>query len=216
MHDACKTGKEKAWLAVSLATFFLHRLMEATSSTEGMWVFETLMIVLSFPFGLVAMLFLAIGADALREYMEVGWILDWSTLLVVGYIQWFWVLPEIRRNSKLVSLNLTSLVETASPVEIVSPVKIVSPVETAPPSEIASPAPPYKTSTLPEAAPVAFNVADFLPSFTEFTEFDEAGLTALDRVLRQPQQTPTPALPAPHATPSGEELIFPSVLGSRA
>lgn len=215
MHDGRKTLIEKTWLAVGVTSFVLHRLMEATSTTDGIWFIEAIMVVLSFPFGVLAMFFLALGVHELREVGDASWILDWSTLLFIGYIQWFVVLPEIRRNNTLVTLNLTFPAETASPITLALPVEIVSSLNSASPANIASPveivssAPPPDTSTPREAPRVVFNAADFVPPFAEF---DEAGLTALDRVLRAPRQAPPPAAQAPPAT---DELIFPAALPAR-
>jgi hypothetical protein len=209
MHDGCKSGVEKAWLVTALTVYVFHRLLETAPGGDGLWLFEALMIILTFPFGPLAMLFLALGVSELRGLMDVGWILDWSTLLFVGYIQWFVVLPEIRRNSKLTVLNLTTPVEVASTVKSASPVEIAPPVEIVSPVEVASPASPNDSLTLPEVAPVGFNAADFLPALAEF---DEAGLTALDKVLRASPSAP----PARQAPPSCDEVIFPAVLGSRA
>lgn len=193
----CKTKLEKAWIVASVTALVLHRLLEDEPNVSGaLLLFEWAMILLSFPFGPVAMIFLAIVVESLGVYRDVSWLFDWSTLLFVGYIQWFWVLPEIRRNSQLLTLNLTSPVAIVSPVETISPIKITSP------SEIAAPAaPPDASLTPPELpAPFVFDVAAFVPVLAEF---DEAGLTALERVLRA-QQT---FLPAP-ASPSCVESVL--------
>jgi hypothetical protein len=177
MPFGCKTKAEKTWLMVSLTALVVHRLLEIEPSPRVMWLVEALMVVLTFPLGLIVMFFLALGVDASSRHADFSWLLDWSTLLVIGYLQWFWMLPEIRRNSQPITFNLTS------------PVEIAASVETAAPPETATPAPPpHDTLTLtelpPHAAPVVFNVAAFVPPLSEF---DEAGLTALDRVLRAQQ-----------------------------
>jgi len=175
MHFGCKTKAEKAWLVASVTALVLHRLLEVEPDAGGMLLVEALMSALSFPCGPVAMLFIMMGVGGLSDYTDVSWLLDWSTLLFVGYVQWFWVLPEIRRNNQTITLNLTS------------------------PVEIASPAPPQDDSlTLPELAPVVFNTATFVPLLAEF---DEAGLTALERVLQ--------AQAAPPRRSSHVELIAP-------
>jgi hypothetical protein len=190
----CKTRFEKAWLVASTTALLLHHLLEAEPDPGGIWLLETAMIVLTFPFGPIAMLFIAIGVEQLRVYADMSWLLDWSTLLFAGYIQWFWVLPEIRRNNQLIALNLAAPVETVSPVEHAPPVEIISPAKVTTPFEVASPAQPSPDNpvVLPKPARAVFNTADFVPAFAGF---DEAGLTALDRVLRAekfltPAQTP--------------------------
>jgi hypothetical protein len=224
MSFGCKTRAEKAWLVASLTALVLHRLLEVETGASGMWLVETAMILLTFPFGPFVMLFLAIGVDWLRAYTDAGWLIDWSTLLLAGYLQWFWVLPEIRRRTQLITLNLswsseTSPLEinsptkpasrsatasstgTTSPTEIISPTATTSPTAITSPVEIPSTAPPRRSLTLPEKVPIVFNVANFVPAFAAF---DEAGLTALDRVLRAEQTAP----PTPEAPPSRVELIF--------
>jgi len=158
MRFVCKTRVEKAWLVASVSAFVLHRLLEVEPDGGAMWLVEAAMIALSFPFGTIAMLFILMGVEGLSESTDLSWLLDWSTLLFIGYIQWFWVLPEMRQNNQLITLHL------------------------APPVEIVSALPPNDSATLPATAPpVVFNSATFVPPLTEF---DEAGLTALDRVLQ--------------------------------
>lgn len=226
MRYGCKTAAEKAWLVTGLAALVLQLLSESGPTGGGLWLAETLMVLLTFPLGPVVILFLAIGADLLRDSVDVSWLIDWSTLLLAGYLQWFWLLPEIRRRNQLTTLNLSSPIEipapaviappaeTASPVEAPAPVKIATPAKTALPVETASPvetvspvkiataASPDDALTRPEIiAPVVFDVAAFVPVLAEF---DEAGLSALDRVLRAHETSP----PAPDAVPSPVESLF--------
>jgi hypothetical protein len=212
MRFGCKTGAEKAWLVASVTALVLHRLLEVEPDAGGMWLVEGVMITLSLPFGPIAMFFILAGVEGLSVYTDLSWLLDWSTLLFVGYVQWFWVLPEIRRNNQPLTLNLTSPAET-SPLET-PPIKTVAvetmPVETlnvetlpveALPAEIASTASPCGAATLRAHAPVVFDAAAFVPPLAEF---DEAGLTPLERVLRAPKTSPH----APEAASSRAESIF--------
>ena len=167
MHVVCKTRGEKTWLVAGMTSLVLHRLLEAGPDTGAMLLPEAAMIALSFPFGPIAMLFILMGVEGSGANADLSWLLDWSTLLFIGYIQWFWVLPEMRRNNQAITLNL------------------------APPIEIAPATPPDDSATLSEAAPPAFDAATLLPPLAEF---DEAGLTALERVLQArpfpPARTP--------------------------
>ncbi len=97
MRFVCKTRVEKAWLVASVSAFVLHRLLEVEPDGGAMWLVEAAMIALSFPCGPIAMLFILMGVEGLSESTDLSWLLDWSTLLFVGYIQWFWVLPELCR-----------------------------------------------------------------------------------------------------------------------
>ena len=171
MPFGCKTKFEKAWLAAGVTAFVLHRLLEVEPNAGAMWLVEAAMVVLSFPCGPVAMLFILMGVEGMSGHADLSWLLDWSTLLFIGYIQWFWVLSEMRRNNQLLALHL------ASPVEIVSAL------------------PPDNSATFPETAPpVVFSSANFVPPLTEF---DEAGLTALGRVLQAQEEEKEKA--PPHA-----------------
>ncbi len=162
MRFVCKTKLEKAWLAASVTAFVLHRLLEVEPDAGAMWLVEAAMIVLSFPCGPIAMLFILMGVEGVSDQTDLSWLLDWSTLLFIGYIQWFWMLPEMRRNNQLLTLHL------------------------APPVEVVSALPPDDSTTFPETTRrVIFSSANFVPPLTEF---DEAGLTALGRVLQAQQE----------------------------
>jgi hypothetical protein len=173
MHLPCKTKIEKAWLVTSLLILFLHRMLEASSAPDyyplammvRVWL-ELAMIALSFPLGGLLMFAVQNAVFWCDECRNLDWLLDWSTLLFAGYIQWFWVLPEILRGRQLTFLNLRQ------PAEVVL-------LEVSPP---ASNAPQVAASTTTTEESFTFPPA----------EFDEAGLTALERVLRAPQPS-TPA-----------------------
>jgi hypothetical protein len=197
MSFVCKTKIEKAWLVTSACIFVLHRLLEdaspgcyADAAPLRMWL-GVAMIALSFPFGGLALLALHAALFWCDDCRSVEFIFDWSTLLFAGYIQWFWVLPEVLRNRELTLLDLKRLPETVSPN-----VSAPDPEPTPAAREAASP-------VAREAAPLpAFDAAAFVPSRAEF---DEAGLTALDRVLQTQASPPAPA------SPSHVEAIFPRV-----
>jgi hypothetical protein len=187
MRLPCKTKTEKAWLVVSLFILVAHRMFEVAPPSHyspayllEVWL-EVAMVVLSFPLGGLVMFVLRDAVFWCGGCRGLEWTLDWATLLFAGYIQWFWVLPEILRGRQLTLLNLRQ------PVEAVLP---------------------DATSSAP--APEVTQVAGASAASGSFThlpaEFDEAGLTALGRVL-QAQQTPQP-VPAPTHAPRAE-LIFP-------
>jgi hypothetical protein len=217
INFGCKTGVEKAWLVASLTALALHHLLKIEPAADWIWVIEGAMIVLSFPFGPLAMLFILLGVEVFSGPTNFSWLLDWSTMLLIGYIQWFWVLPEMmKRNNETITLNLNSPAAT-SPVETssveTSPIETstleTSSVETSSvetsrcetlPVRTLSPAPLRDSLTLSNPAPAVFDAAAFLPPFTEF---DEAGLTALDRVLRAHKTSTL----APDAPPAGVESI---------
>ena len=204
MSLTCKTKIEKAWLVTSVVSLVAHKLLEASSSGYHSsdplraWL-ELSMIVLSFPLGGLTVFALHGAMFWCDDCRNLEFLFDWSTLLLAGYIQWFWVLPEFLRGRKLTLLDLRRLPETAA--SNASPAGIEAqpaPLSAAPPAPIPA-APP----NIPEAAPPsAFDVAAFAPPLAEF---DEAGLTALDRVL---QVTPRP--PA-QAASSQVEAIFPRI-----
>jgi len=160
MRLQCKSKIEKAWLVMSLTTLVLHRLLEIEDSGGGdvavpMLLIEAAMIVMTFPAGPLAMLFLLILVESLGGAADTSWLLDWSTLLFAGYLQWFWLLPEIRQNSIPLTLDLTRWKTIGAP---------------------------ENSSSFPEAT-LAVSNAEAIPF--SLSEFDEAGLTALERVLRK-------------------------------
>lgn len=207
MPFGCKTRAEKAWLVASLTALVLHRLLEVEPRADWLWLVEGAMIVLSFPLGPIAMLFILAGVEGASGYTDLSWLLDWSTLLFIGYIQWFWMLPEIRfrllpkmrRDQQPLTLNLNSPAGTSSfETTSVKTSSVETPtVETAS-VETPSPVPLHGSPTLPEPAPVIFNVAAFVPPLAGF---DEAGLTPLERALRASHTSPH----APDAPPARVE-----------
>ena len=204
MSLTCKTKIEKAWLVTSVVILVAHKLLEASSSGYHpsdpfrVWL-ELSMIVLSFPLGGLTLFALHGAMFWCGDCRNFEFLFDWSTLLFAGYIQWFWVLPEFLRGRKLTLLDLKRLPETAATNASPDGVEAQpAPLSAAPPAPVPA-APP----NIPEAAPPsAFDVAAFAPPLAEF---DEAGLTALDRVL---QATPHP--PA-QAASSQVEAIFPRI-----
>jgi|GEM_PF-4857465 len=209
MRFVCKTKIEKAWLVTAVGIFLMHRLLEASSpgyypsNPLRPWL-ELAMIMLSFPSGGLTLSVLHITAAWCDDCRNLEFLFDWSTLLFAGYIQWFWVLPEFLRSRKLTLLNLKR------PPEIVSPKP--SPAVNELPTTVAfdTTHDPAAAATPDDAKPrasdavplPAFDASAFAPALAEF---DEAGLTALDRVFQA--QTPQPA----QASPSPVEAIFPRV-----
>ena len=159
MRLVCKSRIEKAWLAASLLIFVAHRMMYGSPGlflpdSVRVWL-EVSMILLSFPLG-VGVLFVI--NDAVYWCVgcgELKWMVDWPTLLVAGYIQWFWLLPEFLRGRKLTLLDLKLTAANASP---------------------------NQSADDPELSPAPSHAVTFAPPLAEF---DEAGLSALERVLRQ-------------------------------
>ncbi len=191
-----KTKIEKAWIVASVLILVAHKLLEGSAplhyeaATYVGWWLKAAMTVLSFPFG-------GMTAFALYDAMfwcdgcrDLEWLLDWPTLLFAGYIQWFWMLPEFLRARKLTLLDLKR------PPETVSPGASPANNESNPAAFDAAAHAAFEAAPLP-----AFDAAAFVP---RHAEFDEAGLTALDRVF-QAQALPA-APPSPHV-----EAIFPRV-----
>ena len=190
MRLPCKTKIEKAWLVTSLGILVIYKTLEASPSDYSSpaiilrWWLEVAMVLLSFPLGGLVMF--ALGGVSVfwcDECGQLDWMLDWSTLLLAGYIQWFWVLPEFLRDRQLTVLDLRQPVEAALPDASTAP-----------------------TPEVPQVAAVA--TAATSESFTHPpAEFDEAGLTALGRVLQAEIPQPERVRPIPPRA----ELIFPQV-----
>lgn len=190
MRFECMTKTEKAWLVASVVIYITHRLMQVSpgdfyNSTDPLRLcLELAMILLSFPFGVLTLFIVDDAMYWCDGCRELGFLLDSPTLLFAGYIQWFWVLPEVLRGRKLTLLDLKSQPKTISPD--------------------ASPAVAEATHAPCDAAPLdAFDAAAFVP---RFAEFDAAGRTALDKVF-QAQAASAPRAPSP----SHAEAIFPRV-----
>jgi hypothetical protein len=197
MRFECKTKTEKAWIVASVSILVVYKL--SGGSPPDYYGADTLleeclklaMIALSFPLGSLTMFALHDARFWCDGCRDLEWMLDWSTLLFAGYIQWFWVLPEFLRGRKLIILNIKRRPET------------ISPDASAPIAEPAAASLDTAPRAACEAAPLpAFDAAAFAP---RFAEFDEAGLTALGRVFQA--QSP----PHAPASPSQVEAIFPRV-----
>jgi hypothetical protein len=202
MKFACKTKIEKTWLVLSIAIIVAYRLLDGSSDSFYtdthplmLWL-ELAMIMLSFPLGGLTVFVLHGVLFWCDDCRNLEFLFDWPTLLIAGYVQWFWVLPEFLRNRKLTLLDLGRAPETRA--------KAASPAG-AKPATAPVPAAASVKDALPaalEATPLrAFDVAAFVP---RHAEFDEAGLTALDRIF-QAQASPPPA------PVSLVEAIFPRV-----
>lgn len=178
MRFACKTKIEKAWLVASVLIFLAHLILEASSQSYDADIIPLLqslelwMVALSFPLGAVSALVLQDAMFWCDGCRDLVFMLGWPTVLFVGYVQWFWVLPEFFRNRKLTLLDLGRTPETTSPD--------ASPAH----------AEPAMPTAFTPASPVDFAAATALPAFDAsayaplFAEFDAAGLTALDRVFQ--------------------------------
>ena len=169
MRLPCKTKIEKACLVTSLIILVTHRMLEASppdyyspANMLRLWL-EVAMVLLSFPLGGLVMFVIRDATFWCDECGNLEWMLDWSTLLFVGYIQWFWVLPEILRGRQLTFLSLRQPEEAVLLDASASAPKV--------PQVLAATA---ESFTFPPA------------------EFDEAGLTALDRVLQAQASPPAP------------------------
>jgi hypothetical protein len=235
MGYVCKTKLEKAWIVTSVLMLAAHRMLQVSAPDVyiaaqplRVWL-EVAIFVSSFPLGVLTAY---VAQDAMfwcDGCWELSWMLDWSTLLFAGYIQWFWVLPEFLHGDKLTLLDLKRPPETVSPhvpptdagashapLPAATPVPLTAATTTAPlaatttatltaatPAALAVAPPPARAAARAAATPRAFDAAAFCPPAP--AEFDEAGLTALDRVL---QAHSTPAVPPPA---SQAETIFPRV-----
>ncbi|HEX9919676.1 MAG TPA: hypothetical protein VGA87_10940 [Pyrinomonadaceae bacterium] len=195
MRFACRTKTEKAWLVAGLSIFVVHRLLDAsppgryTSDPLSLWL-ELAMLALSFPSGWLTLFVIHDAKFWCDDCRNLYFLFDWSTLLFAGYIQWFLVLPAFLRSREPTFLDLKRTPEIVSPP---SPPAI---------NETASPATP--PAATPDAATPhrAFDAAAYAPLLAQF---DEAGLTALDKVFQAQSR------PSLEASPSHVEAVFPRV-----
>lgn len=193
MRLPCKTKIEKAWLVTSLSILFLYKTLEASPQDYSSpaiilrWWLEVAMVLLSFPLGGLVMFALQVVSFFWCDGCgHLDWMLDWSTLLLAGYIQWFWVLPQILRDRQLTLLHLRQTGEAVL-------------------TDTSSASTSATTPKAPQVAATATTTATVAESFTfPPTEFDEAGRTALGRILRAETKAEPARAHAPRA-----ELIFP-------
>ncbi|MDQ1610651.1 MAG: hypothetical protein QOG00_582 [Pyrinomonadaceae bacterium] len=231
MGYVCKTKLEKAWIIASVLILAAHRLLQtsapdlyADATPLRLWL-EVLIFISSFPLGGLTVYVVHDAVYWCDGCGAVAWMFDWSTLLFAGYIQWFWVMPELLRGRQLTLLDLKRTPETfapnnpshiaaeatPAPSATATPAPLATatpaPLTVAPPASLAAP-PASLAATPPDvraaAPPHVFDTAAACCA-PAFREFDEAGLSALDRVF-QAHAAPTAAPPA-----SQVEAIFPRV-----
>ena len=108
----CKTRIEKAWLAASLLTLFAYRVVHGGGwehPAGGLTVLlQFFMILLAAPLGLLAMLPVVFLVDVCDNCGELKWLIDWSTVLFFGYLQWFVIIPEMRNLNTPTFLKLNA------------------------------------------------------------------------------------------------------------
>jgi hypothetical protein len=132
----CKTKIEKAWLAASVFALFGYHLFGGGTHYEEsglVLLIEFVMILLSAPLGVVVMLPIALAVDACDQCSELSWMLDWSIVLFFGYLQWFVLIPEIRKRNELTLLKLDirraqprAAKQTAKPALVAKPAHVAA------------------------------------------------------------------------------------------
>ena len=190
-----KTRIEKAWLAASLLTFFAYRVVEGGGwehPAGGLTVLlQFFMILLAAPLGLLAMIPVVFAVEACGECGELKWLLDWSTVLFFGYLQWFVLVPEMRKLNTLTFLKLDvprAAPTTKKPAARRARKRPRPRAKTVPaPTTVAAAATSFTVAVAPprEAVPAPARAA---PKEREFAapplpHFDEDGLTPLGKVL---------------------------------
>lgn len=194
----CKTKFEKAWIAASLFALFAYHLFGGGMHYEEsglVLLLEFAMILLAAPLGVVLMLPIALAIDACDQCSELSWMLNWSTVLFFGYLQWFVLIPEIRRLNELTVLKLET--HRAKPRAVTNKIEPARDAKTAPVvAKTLRPAAQTSHTTATHASATSISVAvaprravvregartnvrDAPPS----PHFDEAGLTPLGKVL---------------------------------
>jgi hypothetical protein len=179
----CKSTGEKVWIATSLSVFFAHRALEGGGSwvsDDGFLVFlQLLMIVASFPLGAVAIFVVALSVQACGSCDELRWMLDWSTLLVAGYIQWFWIVPEIRKHNHLTLLKL----EPPAPAKMKRAARVRRVELTTPPATPGVNSCTITFASAPARAVASEETRAGNPTARRSPHFDESELTPLEKVL---------------------------------
>jgi hypothetical protein len=105
-----------AWLLACVACFILPLLLTPVGDSDSLhWVHMAIedmtfvMFILSFPCSVGFVLVAAIYFLMFSPYdMPIAsYLLLWLGFFVTGYVQWFWVLPELRQKRQLITLGLT-------------------------------------------------------------------------------------------------------------
>lgn len=109
-----------AWLLGCVACFILPLLLTPVGDSDSLhWVHMAIedmtfaMFILSFPCSIAFVLVVAIYFLMFSPYdMPIAsYLLLWLGFFVTGYVQWFWVLPELRQKRQLITLGLTQSAE---------------------------------------------------------------------------------------------------------
>ena len=105
--------KKIIWLSVNIM-ILLYLLYLSTKGTDWGMVFAFIMYAMTFPIGFVVpyiYIFIDKYTDINMVYFREsypimeGIILPWSLFLIVGYLQWFILIPKIKKWWKKRKLN---------------------------------------------------------------------------------------------------------------
>ncbi len=114
MKEQFKLNLSSIWLLISAVALTLPVFLPSLSNPQHFFqdiigTVTTMMYILSFPAGLLALpamflaeLFLGVNPDTIG-----GMYINVFLLCVLGYVQWFWIVPRVLRNEpRFQTLNL--------------------------------------------------------------------------------------------------------------
>lgn len=97
------------WILASFAVLLLRfdQCFESASNcrVEGGDMFFA-MFCLSFPGSLLYLIFLALIFDPIAAFTPLHYFLLWGGAFIVGYLQWFWVVPRLLQGQGMTTLGL--------------------------------------------------------------------------------------------------------------
>lgn len=114
MTERFKLSLSGVWLLASLSSIVLPVFLPSNSASDVIGTATLSMFVLSFPSSLFALPFLIFLQAALNLTSGSVGTMYISVLVffVLGFVQWFWIVPRIYRNEPSVqTLNLPVTVE---------------------------------------------------------------------------------------------------------
>ena len=105
-----KQNIQYVWILLSVTVFLLCSgscLDQASGCTVAGENMLSVMLILSFPGGLLFFLLSDLFFDIPSVYTPISYFFLWSGAFIIGYIQWFWIIPHLLGGREITTLGLT-------------------------------------------------------------------------------------------------------------
>ena len=108
-----------AWILLAITVFRLF--LGSHLNNEDSWFAAEMsmsygMLILSFPSGLLYFMLAGLIFDSIHFYTPASYFLIWFGTFIVGYLQWFWLIPYLSRQKEITKLGITQ----GAPINITS------------------------------------------------------------------------------------------------